>query len=106
MMKLREAIAYVKTHTEPPFYQDKRGGCTECGRPGVCEYHAAQNLIRDAQRSAMLKEVCAGIRENEIARTMARYEIESDEAGTAREKAQRIINGINPIPRNMLIAGV
>ena len=42
---------------------------------------------------------------DEARRLMEREEIESDEAGTAFEKALRIVMGKNPIPPHLIISG-
>ena len=44
---------------------------------------------KDKQQRETLRQVCIAHRENEISRICARYELESDEFYTAREKAER-----------------
>jgi len=90
-MKLHEAKAFIKDNPAPVIRAD--GSCPGCcnGSGGKCEYHQAAGLVKDAEAGVMLREVVASIRESDLARIMARFELESDEFYTARQKAEGLI---------------
>jgi len=68
------------------------GSCPACLRSWrQCDWHIAEGLRRDRERSAMFARVCRRASAEEIARTCARYELESDEFQTREEKAERIL---------------
>ena len=81
------------------------GRCPKCVG-GLCDYHKEETSRRWAEKERMLRGVGKRIKLDRAARLAARYEMESDEAGTAIEKAMRIMDGENPIPRHMMISGV
>lgn len=67
------------------------GSCSACTGGWMCQYHQQQTAREWNAKQSMLAEAAAGQRESELQRIQARYELESDEGGTAREKAERII---------------
>jgi len=81
------------------------GRCSEC-IGGLCEYHKAETNKRWMDKEKMLRQVALHIRLERAGRIAASEAMESDEAGTAIEKAMRIMDGENPIPRHMMISGV
>lgn len=72
------------------------GTCPACIGGWLCKFHQQEGLRIDAQRSQVIKQAVAGIRRAEIARTCARYELESDEMLTAEQKAVAILNQTTP----------
>jgi len=69
------------------------GSCPKCLFAGGwhCEWHQAEAVRRCRERSAMAARVCRRATDEDIARTCARYELESDEFQTREEKAERIL---------------
>jgi hypothetical protein len=66
------------------------GSCSECcGR--LCKFHQEQGLKNDQRRADAIKRASKHHRELDIARTCSRYELESDELFTARQKALMIL---------------
>lgn len=76
------------------------GSCPACARAWRrCEWHIAADLRADREKWDMLRQVLASARLHEIGRICARYELESDEGGTAYEKGARILDGKDTTPR-------
>ena len=74
--------------------------CPDCARVWTrCAWHLATERQREDEKSAILRAVCQGNRAYEIGRICARYELESDEGGTAYEKGARILDGKDTTPR-------
>ena len=88
---------------EPKRNED--GFCVECLGRGLCDYHKIETQARWMEKQNAMRLAARGIRSGHIARIMARGEMESDEAGTAYEKAERIFDGNNPIPQHLMISG-
>lgn len=73
----------------PPTYPN--GSCKAClANLPRCDYHEAQEQIREKAASETLRRVVEGIHENERWRMCCEFELESDEGGTRWEKAERI----------------
>ena len=81
------------------------GRCPKCVG-GLCDYHKEETSRRWLKKEKMLRRVSSHIMLENAGRIMIREELESDEAGTATDKAIRILNGYNPIPRHMMVSGV
>lgn len=73
------------------------GTCPDCAHGWQCEFHSAQGLVADRRRADALKRASAGLREIELTRICCRHELESDEGGTAREKAARMLPAPTPL---------
>ena len=67
------------------------GSCPECKGGWQCSYHQAEGLAADRRRFEAVRLAVIGLRESELGRTCARLELESDENGTARAKACRLL---------------
>lgn len=66
------------------------GTCSAC-IGGLCKYHQEQGIINDERKSQMLAEVAKNIRNYNIERLISELKLESDEGGTAWEKAERML---------------
>jgi len=74
---------------EPPKRAD--GTCSACIGGWQCKFHQIESVKADNRRANIFAEVCQNAREMDIARLAAHLELESDEAGTAEEKAERAL---------------
>lgn len=102
-MKINEAKRFLETHQEPAL--NDRGWCSKC-IGGLCEYHQAEGLIRWHRREAALHEAAVALRVDSIGRIMVDNRLESDEGGTAYQKAERIQAGLLPISNWHIISGI
>lgn len=68
------------------------GSCPFCLGGWLCNYHQQEGLRKDREKAATLRHVAAHIRQSRIESICAQYELESDEGGTAEEKAMRLLN--------------
>ena len=66
------------------------GSCSLCIGGNNCEPCQQDGLAADRRQSAAIAAAVRSLREFEIARTCSRFELESDEFSTARQKAIRI----------------
>ena len=80
--------------------------CPDCKGGWLCKKCRVETQARWMRRQKAIALAAEGLRQQEIGRTMIRLELESDEAGTAEQKAIRILAGFNPIPAHMMISGV
>ena len=67
------------------------GSCPQCIGGWQCAYHQQQGIALDRSRSEAIKLASESLRRAEISRVCARYELETDEAGTCEDKALRIL---------------
>lgn len=67
------------------------GSCVECIGGWLCEYHQEETERKWNHRQREIAACVDHFAELEIARLCASLELESDEGGTAREKALRIM---------------
>lgn len=79
--------------------------CPTCRGGWLCKACQDAGLKRDRKMADTTRRAVAGIRMQEASRLAAELQLESDEAGTAMEKAKRILSGRNPIPKHMIISG-
>ena len=77
--------------TTPGYFQD--GQCKECAGRGLCDYHKAESLERDKRKRISMRNVVASIKHERVLYLMSKHELESDEGGTAYQKAERMIKG-------------
>jgi hypothetical protein len=75
--------------TEPTKRAD--GTCSACIGGWQCKYHQEQGVQADNRKAKILAEVCQNAKEIRIARYAAEMQLESDESGTAHEKAERAL---------------
>lgn len=69
------------------------GSCRDCiGTGGLCAYHKSELHWRERRLAAAIKATIVAQKESNIQAIMSRFELESDEVGTAYEKATRIYN--------------
>ena len=80
----------MKKITEPP--QRKDGTCSACTGGWMCKYHQNQSAREYNKQAQMISEVSRNMRDTTISHIAAEMQLESDEAGTAFEKAERIYN--------------
>jgi pyruvoyl-dependent arginine decarboxylase (PvlArgDC) len=66
------------------------GSCTACAGGWLCEYHQKETARKWNRRQTALAEAAAGQHEITLQQIEAQRELESDDGGTAREKAKRI----------------
>ena len=90
--------------TEPE--RDERGACVECRGRGLCEYHKIETQRLWMEKQQTIARAGRSLRTQAINAIAAQNELESDEAGTAYEKAERMLNGYNPIPQHLMISGL
>jgi hypothetical protein len=81
----------TKTHILAPKLRDD-GSCPQCVGGWQCAYHQQQGVAKDRMQSETIKLASESLRRAEISRVCARYELETDEAGTCEEKVQRILD--------------
>ncbi len=67
------------------------GACPDCIGGWLCAYHQRQGLDNDRKRSQAIKSAVRSLRNQELQRIMARYELESDEFLSAEQKAVAIM---------------
>jgi hypothetical protein len=84
---------------------DSSGRCTLCAGGWLCK--PCQSDTQAAYLHRWKEAARAGdyLANEERGRIAARLELESDEAGTATQKAARMQAGENPIPRHFMICG-
>lgn len=70
------------------------GSCPLCLGGWLCSWHQQDGLRRDREQAATLRQVAANIRQARIESICARYELESDEGGTAEQKAAKLLEAI------------
>jgi len=70
---------------KPPIEPD--GRCSACRGGNQCDWHKAEGVRIDKAKWIRVRACVAVARQYEIGRICARHEIESDEGGTAYEKA-------------------
>ena len=66
--------------------------CPQCIGGWQCAYHQQQGVALDRLRSEAIKLASESLRRAEISRVCAQHGLETDEAGTREEKAQRILD--------------
>jgi hypothetical protein len=71
----------------PPLRPD--GTCSACVGGWQCEYHQRKGVAKDKEQAETIRKVSSGAKAAAIGRICAALELESDEGGTAEEKAQR-----------------
>lgn len=69
---------------------DSTGRCRLCTGGNLCTDCQNDNAKRDRQQAATIKSATTALENHEIARIQAQHELESDEGGTAWEKARTI----------------
>jgi hypothetical protein len=67
------------------------GSCPQCVGGWQCAYHQQQGVVADKLRSEAIRLASESLRRAEISRVCARYELETDEAGTREDKAHKVI---------------
>ena len=67
------------------------GRCSACRGGNLCDWHKTEGVRRDREKWVCVRASVALARQYEIGRICDRYEIESDEAGTAYEKAASML---------------
>lgn len=81
----------MSTVMNTPKY-DASGACVDCYGGWMCAYHQADGLRRDRAKVLALSGLSESIRRGKLARIASRFELESDEGGTALEKAARMVS--------------
>ena len=72
---------------------DSTGACLACAGGWVCAYHQKEAARRWNDRARALSGLGESIRQSRLRDIASRFELESDEGGTALEKAARMLAG-------------
>lgn len=67
------------------------GTCSSCIGGNLCQYHREQGALRDKEISSLLQKLGKSIASHKIDRLISDLQLESDEGGTATEKAKKIL---------------
>lgn len=67
------------------------GACPDCLGHGLCDYHKVETHKRERAQAEQIRLAVIVHREQNTLRLMARLELESDEGGTAYDKAARLL---------------
>ena len=79
----------MKTPQPPPLRPD--GTCSACIGGWQCKYHQRETTDRDDMRSAIIAEASRHSHRLVLNVIIETCQLESDEGGTATEKAERIL---------------
>ena len=69
------------------------GSCPACRITGgwQCDFHQARGVEESRALGVMLREISASLHADELSRTCARHELESDQFQTREQKASQML---------------
>lgn len=88
-MKARAQSRQTLSLIEPPKRPD--GTCSACVGGWQCGYHQREGVARDKAQAAVIAEVAQFSHDRLIQWVIATCQLESDERGTATQKAEWIL---------------